>query len=133
MAKADEGKPLMSSDFAWDLNQPERTQELFERYDVHKAKQIIVAAPRPVEFDDLTKHGAVIADYLEGVKLKHDVDWDKVDISVPVIFVRTKGGKFAIDGRHRLAKALNDNLTSVPAFFLTEAETDSIRTTINLS
>jgi len=69
---------------------------------------------------------------LDGVKLKHDVNWDTVDVSVPVIFVRTKGGKFAIDGRHRLAKALKKKLASVPALFLTEAETDSIRSTINI-
>jgi hypothetical protein len=83
-----------------------------------------------VEFVDLKKYGAVIKDYLEGVKLKHDVDWDKVDVTVPVVFVSTKGGKFAIDGRHRLAKALKDAHDFVPVVFLTAEETDSIRTTI---
>jgi hypothetical protein len=47
MANAEKGKPLMTSDFAWDMDRPERTQELFERYDIQKAKQIIVASPDP--------------------------------------------------------------------------------------
>jgi hypothetical protein len=133
MANAEGDKPPMSSDFDWDVDRPERTQELFERYDVQQAKQIIVASPRPIELIDLTKHGAAIKDYLTGVKLKPDMDWQKVDIEIPVIFVRTKGGKFPIDGRHRLAKALDEGREAIPAEFLTTEETDAIHTTINLT
>jgi hypothetical protein len=44
---------MMSSDFDWDLERAERTQELFDRYDVQKAKQIIADSPRPIEIIDL--------------------------------------------------------------------------------
>lgn len=130
MPNTGEMKSLMSSDFTWDLERPERTHELFERYDVQKAKQIIFADPRLVEFVDLKTHGLAIQDYLDSVKLKSDVDWDKIDVSFPAIFVRTASGRFPIDGRHRLAKALNDGTELVPVVYLTETETDSIRTAV---
>ncbi len=133
MPNTDEMKPLMSSDFTWDLDRPERTQELCERYDVQKAKQIIVADPRLVEFVDLKTHGAAVQDCLDGVKLKSDVDWAKIDVNFPSIFVRTASGKFPIDGRHRLAKALRDGIGAVPVVYLSETETDSIRTAITLA
>jgi len=112
-----------------DVDSLERTHELFERYDVRKAKQIIVASPRAVEFVDLKKHGAAIHAFLEGLTLKHNVDWDKIDVTIPVIFVRAKDGAFAIDGRHRLAKALKERHESIAAVFLTMEETDSIHET----
>jgi hypothetical protein len=129
MAKTDDGKPLMSSDFTWDVDRPERTHELFDRYDVRKAKQILVASPRAVEFIDLKKHGAALQKWLEDLELKPNVDWDKIDVAVPVLFVRTTGGTFPIDGRHRLAKALKERHDFIAAVFLTLAETDSIHET----
>jgi hypothetical protein len=127
MAKTD--RQLMTSDFTWDVDSPERTHELFERYDVRKAKQIIVASPRAVEFVDLKKHGAALREFLIGLTLKPDVDWTKIDVTVPVIFVRTQAGTFPIDGRHRLAKALNEHHEFIAAVFLSMAETDSIHET----
>jgi hypothetical protein len=129
MTKPDGDKPLMSSDFTWDVNTPERTHELFERYDVRKAKQIIVASPRAVDFVDLKKHGAAIRAFMDGLTLRNDVDWHKIDVTVPVIFVRTQAGTFAIDGRHRLAKALKERHDFIAAVFLTMEETDSIHET----
>jgi hypothetical protein len=120
-------KAMMSDDFDWDVDRPERTQELFERFDVQKAKQIIVASPRPVEMIDLKKHRAALQDYLDGVKLKDNVDWTQVDTALPVIFGQTPEGKSPIDGRHRIDKALRDQLEFLPAVFLTQDETNAIR------
>jgi hypothetical protein len=130
MPDDEDSNPMLSSDFAWNLDRPERTQELFDRYDVQKAKRIITESPRPLEVIDLKESGDFFRDYLEGVKLKQDVDWTNVDTDFPVIVARSENGLFLIDGRHRMAKALENELDGVPAVYLTAAETALIHSTV---
>jgi hypothetical protein len=121
----------MSSDFDWDVARNERTQELFEKYDVQGAKKFIKAGPRPVEQLDLVKYKAFFNDYLQEVQFRPNADWAKVDTAVPIIFGRDQEGrKFPIDGRHRLKKALDDGLPTIPIVCLTKDETESIRSGI---
>ena len=118
----------MSSEFEWDVARNECTQELFEQYDVQGAKKFIKAGPRPVEQLDLVKYRDFFNDYLEEVRFRQGVDWAKVDTEVPIIFGRDQEGrKFPIDGRHRLKKALDDGLSTIPIVCLTKDETENIR------
>lgn len=116
----------ISSDFEWDLERTERTIEVMSIYDVQKAKQIIHDAPREVHVIDLGQHGPTFRDYLEGVKLKPEADWAAVNTDVPVIFGQTPEGRFPIDGRHRLAKALTEAQASINGIYLTQEETAAI-------
>lgn len=128
MVDGNEHHRLKSTDFDWDLDRPEYSQEVLDKYDVRKAKEIIAATTRPVEFIDLKLLANFFKDDLEGVKLEINRDWNKVDTTFPVIFAQTKNGKLLIDGRHRMYKALEHNLDKIPAVYLTEDETASICT-----
>lgn len=123
---------MMSSDYTWDLSRPEASQELLERYDIQKAKTMIQASPRPIEFLDLERYGDFMRAYLDEVRLKQNVDWPNVDIAFPLIFGRNATGKFPIDGRHRLAKAFDEDALNVPFVCLTEEETESVRSGVSL-
>lgn len=118
----------LSNDFEWDLERPERTVEFPHVYDVQKAKKIIVANPKPVQVIEMSKHGSSFKEYLGGVKLKGDADWSKVDAELPIIFGQTKAdGRFPIDGRHRLAKAIDEGRDHINGIILSEEETAEIR------
>ncbi len=76
----------------------------------------------------MSKYRQFFTDYLEGVRFRDNTDWTKVDISVPIIFGRDQQEKkFPIDGRHRLKKALDQALPTIPIVCLTKEETESIR------
>lgn len=122
-----DNSPQMSDQYDWDLERPEKSQEVLERFDVRLAKQIITKTPRPVESVDLQKYGDVFREYLEGVGIKPDVDWSTIDVDLPVIFIRTAEGKTPIDGRHRLAKALREGRDSIPAVLLTADESNAVQ------
>jgi hypothetical protein len=94
-----------------------------KRYDLAKAKDLIKAAPRPVEMKPLSQFKSM---YYEAVK----IDWDKAertDTAVPVIVATEEGKAVLIDGWHRYAKALRARQTEIAAVVLTEDETKSIR------
>ncbi len=104
-----------------------RLGELFvfagKRYDLAKAKEMIKAAPRPVEPKALSLFKSM---YWEAVK----IDWDKAektDTAIPVIVGTEEGKPILLDGWHRYAKALRTRLTEIPAVTLTEQETTAIR------
>ena len=94
-----------------------------KHYDIAKAKDIIKATPRPIEYQPLPVFKSM---YYEAVK----IDWDKAektDPTIPAIAV-TEGGKLMlIDGWHRYAKALRLRNTEMPVVALTEEETAKIR------
>jgi hypothetical protein len=95
-----------------------------KRYDLAKAKDLIKAAPRPVEMKPLSLFKAM---YYEAVK----IDWDKAektDPTIPLIVATEDGGKLVlIDGWHRYAKGLRTRLTEIPVVVLTDEETQKIR------
>src|SRR5262249_14340642 len=58
-----------------------------------------------------------------------DLDWEYAktrDLEHPLLFVPWKGRHLLVDGWHRLAKAVLDGVTELPAFVLSENETDCI-------
>jgi hypothetical protein len=118
-----------SSDFDWDLARPERTIELLEIFDVQQAKKFIAQVPRPIGSQSLEgRYREYFQSYLEDVRFRQNADCEKVDTNVPVIFgVDTDGKKIPLDGRHRIAKALKDNLPAIPVVCLTPTETEAIR------
>lgn len=117
--------PLMSDTFSWDVERAEEARDLEELYDIREAKRIIVAKPRPVEFLDVAKYGDLLMDF---VGLKPNADCRTVDTTLPVILAQDQnGGKFAIDGRHRIAKAQRLREPTIPAVVLTIEETIRIR------
>ncbi len=124
-----ENVPSMSNDFEWDLDRPEKTVEGLDGiFDVQKAKQIIAATPREIEKIDLVKNEAYFRSYVDDeVNLKDDIDWNTVDCSIPLIFVRLPGGKLQIDGKHRLAKAMRTGLKTLPAIILTPEESADVK------
>ena len=94
-----------------------------KHYDVAKAKDLIKAAPRPVEPRPTVQFKSM---YYEAVK----IDWDKAektDPTIPIIVATEEGKPVLIDGWHRYAKALRTRLTELPVITLTEDETKSIR------
>ena len=115
---------VMSNNFAWNLMRRERAfdPDDFVAYDIQQAKHLIVQFPRPVELIDLERYGQLFRDSLKSVRLVDQPD--NVDTSLPVILGRKPGGrKFLLDGWHRMARALESNLTHLPAVLLTEEET----------
>ncbi len=118
---------MLSSDFEWDLARAEQAVDFPEVYDVRKAKRIIVERPRPVEFLEMQRYAERFRAFLEGVRLRHNVNWEMIDTGIPLILGQSEGVKISIDGRHRMQRALDIKLTSVPAVILTEEETDSVR------
>lgn len=116
----------MSDDVDWHFKD-EIARDLEADFDVRREKQILAETPRPIEQLDLVKYREYLTDELERVGFKHNAEWDKVDPAVPVIFGREGGKRFPIDGRHRLKKALNAGLLTVPSVSLTDEETAAVR------
>jgi hypothetical protein len=117
----------MSSDYEWNLARPERTVYGFQLYDIQKAKQIIVNAPRPVQAIDLEEHGEALQEFLDEVKFSATANWDSVNLDVPVIVIRNPEAQLVIDGRHRLRKALDERRPILNAIYLTDEERNAIR------
>ena len=113
-----------SNTIEWQPRLGEQFQFSGRHYDLAKAKDLIKAAPRPIEPKPL---GLFKSMYYEAVK----IDWDKAektDPAIPVIVATEEGGKLVlIDGWHRYAKALRTRLTEIPTVTLTEEETKQIR------
>lgn len=122
--------PMSSKDLEWDVDRPERSQELLEQFDIQKAKRFIAEGqPRPIASQNLDgKYREYFESYLEEVRFRPNVDWTHVDTNIPVIFgTESDGRKIPLDGRHRIAKALKDGLREIPVIYLTAAETEAIR------
>ena len=112
-----------SSEIDWQPRLGEQFVYAGKHYDLAKAKDMIKAAPRPVEMRPLSTFKAM---YYEAVK----IDWDKAertDVAIPLI-AATEGGKLIlIDGWHRYAKSLRLRAAEVPVVVLTEDETNKVR------
>jgi len=115
---------MFSGDYEWDVEKPEKWgNTALGLFDVRKAKEIIVASPRPVR--DINISGCVRA--LDDVKIRPGTEDDPgVELDVPVIVAHTKLGPAIIDGWHRVAKALAVGQNVLNAVDLTEEETAQI-------
>src|SRR5260370_834510 len=122
----------MSSDFEWNLERSEvATARLdppynYQEYDVRKAKRLIVEAPRAVKELDLLHYGEWLQDQLQYCDVSPTLS--QVDLGLPVIFGRLPAGNLPLDGWHRIKKALETGAKSLPVIYLSEEETEAIRT-----
>ena len=122
----------MSNEYSWDLKRLEQTQEVLERFDIRAAKELLVKEPRRVELVRITSEvEGFFRVILKEVRLRDNTDWTQIDIGLPVIFgMESETGRlFTIDGRHRLARALELKVEWLPIITLTAEETAQIRIT----
>ena len=129
-----------SSEFKWHYDVSEMFEFVMSRWDVRMAKAIIHETPRPVLKMSLEGLKSVVPErpvaQENGLLTMHpgiSVDWDKIDseeidLSIPVIVVTRKNGStLPIDGWHRIAKAMDQGIGSLPAVLLNEEETERVQ------
>ena len=133
---------------AWDIEQEEVFDFLFSRWDVRRAKRLLAVKSS-------TKVGRVLVENLKSllqtttknedgsmtITMGVSVDWNrvkadcaapveeqKIDLTVPLIFVQTKEGNvLPIDGWHRTAKAILLGVTELPAIMLSKKDSTAVR------
>jgi hypothetical protein len=111
---------------------------LLTEWDVNAAKDIIEAKPRRIERIDVaclepflskrteTETGMTIR---AGIVVDDDrvANDESIDLSIPIIVAFTPGGNaLAIDGWHRIAKAVALGVEKLPAVCLTKAESKRV-------
>lgn len=134
-----------SADFEW-KNEEEYYTFLGNTFDVKKAKEIIRKKPRQLIVVDITEIAKSVVRPVKTVDengkeytrytIGHNVDWNKIDddetaidLEMPVILAQIKEPKskevfaWLIDGWHRVAKANEKGLVSLPGVLLTLPET----------
>jgi hypothetical protein len=119
------GDPGWSSSFHWDLERPEKWINGNRIYDVKRAKQLIHDSPREVKLVDVSS-----------IQKRFDADRLGVDLltlselpirlDFPLILVPEGNGVLIIDGWHRVARAIQSGVLSLPAVWLSESETQSV-------
>ena len=113
-----------SSEINWQPKLSERTTVGPMVFDIAKAKNLIVAKPRPIEMKTLSTFKPMY--YLMDIK----VDYEKArqtDLKVPVIAVNFEGKPLIIDGWHRYASALKQNLPEIAVVTLGDDELPLVR------
>lgn len=90
-------------------------------WDVIWAKRLIWQNPRPVsQFDVKT-----VEYYIKSGKIA-TVHTDLANLQDPIIMATIKGDLFPIDGWHRIRRALDEGITQLPAYILTEEESNKV-------
>jgi hypothetical protein len=95
-------------------------------WDVREAKRILHKTPRStIQYPTIKAKSslesgeiATFNEYLE-----------KADVNFPVILITTEHGQFPIDGWHRLQKAIDQGVETVPAYILNQSESKQVETT----
>lgn len=135
-----EAATKQSSDFSWRLEE-EYFHFVSRRYNVKKAKEIIVKTPREVDVMGLSgvanmvqrpkrnEQGQIVSFSIGGIS----VDWDRIDttneidLDFPTILANHGNGDYLpIDGWHRIAKAVDMGQESLPVVVLSEEETKQV-------
>lgn len=112
-----------------DLVQTETFYYRMGAWDVREAKRIIYQNPRPTKpFPvDSVKY------YVNSGSIAIGERYKQANLSIPLILISTNGdkesGQFPIDGWHRIKKALEDGIETLPSYVLTEEESKKIRVT----
>jgi|SRR5579864_1318641 len=132
--------PSITSDLDWDLDRQDAARDFdagslrLAHYDLHQARELIRQVPRPIETLDLTRRGPALRSYLETVTLRPRHQWGDLDLSFPVLFGRDPENRmFPLDGRHRIALALEQGRDSLPVVFLSQEETAAIMSWIGMN
>ena len=100
----------------WWVDKPEEVKLRYGVFDVTRAKQIIVAKPRPVHYVDTS----------EFERPSPDSEIDIVPLDIPIIFGSYYDELCLIDGRKRIAYAVTRTQPCLQAVFLTAHETLTI-------
>lgn len=115
---------LQSDTFDWQPRLSERALLGSMVFDIAKAKELIKATPHPVEEKPLSTFKP--AYYLLSIK----IDWEKAkttDLKFPVIAAIIDNQPTIIDGWHRYASALKQNLPTLPTVMLTPEELAQVK------
>ena len=110
-----------SGQIEWQTDRNEEFVILGSRFDVQAAKKLIVAKPReiiPIDINSLAFCARWVATFWR-IKVESD-------LSVPLIMAVLGGGYLLIDGYHRLHRAQDKKVGSLPTVRLTPDETRSI-------
>lgn len=94
-------------------------------WNVTRAWQFVSDAPRPPDYFRPSEQGVTAAHLSERYP---SLDWEYArgtDLSKPLLFVPYQGRAQLIDGWHRLAKAVLEGIEELPAYLLTEAESEA--------
>jgi hypothetical protein len=87
-------------------------------WDVRKSKRLIYKNPREIQ-----SYTVKSVEYLlKSGMINTGGDWESSDLSIPLILITTADGIFPIDGWHRIRKAIEEGVVSLPCFQLTEDE-----------
>ena len=123
---------MMTDQFNWRLTK-EIYQFLWGRWDVTKAKEIIIAKPRAIAVVGLqTLRHYVERPEGDEFSAGHTINWDlvdngEVDTDFPLIGVMLTEGPWIIDGWHRMAKGFENGQDDYPVACLDKNESGSIR------
>jgi len=128
-----------SDKFEWHYDASEIFEFVMRRYDIREAKKIIQEKPRKIHNMSLEGLKSMIPKRpkpIEGGRFEMHpgigVNWGKIDteeinLNFPVIVATRKDNSLLpIDGWHRMAKAMDKGITSLPAVLLTKKETKQI-------
>lgn len=125
-----------SKDVEW-IFQEELYHFMSLNVDVDKAKKIIQEKPRKSimcnieSLANLVKRPVKNSDGSISMLMGHYIEWAKIDnneidISLPLILIYIKDDPWFIDGWHRIAAALEKNISELPTFVLTKQESKKV-------
>lgn len=96
-------------------------------WDVREAKRIIHQNPRPIQQFPVKS----VEYYIRSGAIATNETYKNANLNVPIILISTKGdeesGQFPIDGWHRIRKAIEEKVETLPAYVLTEEESKKIK------
>jgi hypothetical protein len=123
------GGMATSKDFTW--NETEETFQLMTRvWDVKAAKRFIATKrARPVYMIPVSSLSSLVGQPGK-LSIAVTVDWEAAktaDVSIPLVLLSSESGHLPIDGYHRIARAVLDGLTELPAVVLNSTETKKVR------
>ncbi len=108
-----------------DTNLNLKDKEIFNfgtrSWDVRYAKRIIYKNPREIKQYDVNR-----SKYLLNGMINTGGKWEQADLNIPIILITTEQGEFPIDGWHRIKKAIENNIITLPSITLTIEESKEI-------
>lgn len=102
-------------------------------FDIDAAKRILIKKPRAIEQLTIAQVRDLVHPRTGIHAFRVPIDWERIDtdatidLSVPVIIADLGPTCFPIDGWHRIAKAVDQGLESIPCVVLTTRETKAVK------
>ncbi len=109
---------MRTDELFWDVSNGEEIfQFLATMWDINQVKQLIIDDPREVKSVSVPE----LRNFASLVRTDKDRAAE-ADLNHPIIVARFNQGYIPIDGYHRIRRALDEGLDSLPAVFLTAQE-----------